>query len=226
VQGDIAPLVAITDIAQQYDCILVVDESHSLGIYGPYGEGLVVALGLTQKVHFRTASLAKAFVGRGGMITGSSRHIDYIRYEALPNIFSSAVLPYEAAGFSATIDVIREDEWRRKKLKENAEYFKRGLSALGYNISVSESQIVPLEGGYIKYTNLTRQVLESRGIYGAVFWAPATAKNRSLVRLTVTAGLSQEQLDYTLNTLEEIRDTVHLSEWSSTTRQVVRPTFH
>ncbi len=85
--GSLCPLTEIVEISEENGCILVVDESHSLGTHGPHGKGLVVGLGLTEHVHFRTASLAKAFAGRAGFITCSERFSEYFRYESNPADF-------------------------------------------------------------------------------------------------------------------------------------------
>lgn len=216
--GDVAPLKEIIDIAHRYGCISVVDESHSLGTYGEHGEGLVVSLGLTDKVDFRTASLAKAFCGRGGIIAGSAKVLEYIRYEARPAIFSSAVLNYDIAGFLAALELIKKDNWRRIKLHANADFLRNALTDLGYNITASKSQIIGLEAGLEQKTMILRDALEARGIFGAVFCWPATPKCRSLVRLSVNAGLQQESLDRIIKICSEIREEVEMSQWPSTLR--------
>ncbi|MCW5590411.1 MAG: quorum-sensing autoinducer CAI-1 synthase [Legionellales bacterium] len=216
--GDIAPLNDFAEISERYGCILVVDESHSLGTHGVNGEGLVAELGLLDKVQFRTASLGKAFCGRGGVIAGSSRHIEYIRFESRPTIFSIAVLPHEADAFSATIDVVKEESWRRTRCQQNARYLRNHLLNLGYNVSESQSQIMALEAGLIKHTNLLNDLLQKQGVYGSVFWEPATAKNRSLLRLSIAAELSEDQLNHVVTACFAIRDHVYLSEWSSSKR--------
>ena len=101
--GGVCPLEEMVAVSGRQGCILVVDESHSLGTHGPQGAGLVVQLGLADQVHFRTASLAKAFSGRGGIIACPMRFRDYFAFTARPAIFSSALLPHELAGFKATL---------------------------------------------------------------------------------------------------------------------------
>jgi CAI-1 autoinducer synthase len=220
--GDIAPLVDIIDIADRYECISIVDESHSLGTHGPQGSGLVAELGLTDKVHFITGSLAKAFAGRAGIIICSNRFAKYYPYMAFPAIFSSALLPHEIAGLRATIRVIRESDDRRMKLRDNAEFFRNGLDKLGYNIS-SRSQIIAIEGGLESDTELLRDALEKRNVFGSVFMTPATPKTRSLMRFSLHSGLEKIELQYVLDVCDEIRNEIGMWNWKSTKRKITQP---
>ncbi|NTV25329.1 MAG: quorum-sensing autoinducer synthase [Chlorobiaceae bacterium] len=216
--GDISPLREIVGIANRHACVMVVDESHSLGTYGTNGSGLVNECGLTGQVHFITASLAKAFAGRAGIILCPAKFSKYYPYMAFPAIFSSTLLPHEIAGLNATLDVIRAGDNRRKELHEKSRHFREGLSALGYNI-VSQSQIVSIEGGLESDTELLRDALEERNVFGSVFLAPATPKTRSLMRFSLNSDLRMEELDYVLNVCEEIRDEIGMWNWKSTRRK-------
>lgn len=216
--GSMCPLAAIVDVGSAHGCVLVVDESHSIGTHGPNGAGLVAELGLAHLVHFRTASLAKAFAGRAGVISCSSRFQEYFKFEARPAIFSSTLLPYEIAGLNATIEVIERESWRRAKLASNAWFLRTQLTRLGYNLNGSESQIVALESGTEERTIVLRDALESRGIFGSIFCAPATSQNRALMRLSVHAALTPAQLRRIVDVCDAIRDEVRLDEWASTRR--------
>ncbi|QFY42400.1 quorum-sensing autoinducer synthase [Candidatus Methylospira mobilis] len=221
--GSICPLREIAEIAGEQGCILVVDESHSLGTHGDQGEGLVASMGLTDRVHFRTASLAKAFAGRAGFLVCSERFSEYFKCESHPAIFSSTLLPYEVAGIDATLDVIRKEGWRRDKLHVNAAYLRLHLDALGYNLNDSQSQIISLESGSEQQTIVLRDALEARGIFGSVFCAPATAKNRALIRFSIHSGLTQFDLDRIVQVCADIRDEVDLANWPSSRRKRSTP---
>jgi CAI-1 autoinducer synthase len=216
--GDIAPLADIVDIANRYDCVSIIDESHSLGTHGPKGAGLIASLGLTERVHFITASLAKAFAGRAGIILCSKRFANYFPYTAFPAIFSSALLPHEIAGLSATLDVVIEGDERRRLLHEKAAFLRNSLSRLGYSVA-SESQIISLEPGLESSMERLRDILEDRNVYGSVFCAPATPKNRSLMRFSLHSGLSMDDLQYVIDTCGSIREEVGMWEWKSTKRK-------
>lgn len=216
--GSVCPLLEFVEVAEVHGCVLVVDESHSLGTHGPQGAGLVAELGLTDRVPFITASLAKAFAGRAGVVLGDARVIEYLKYEAWPSIFSSALFPVDLAGLAATLEFIHSADLERQRLHRHALALKTGLQALGYNVEDSHSQIISLEPGREQDTMVLRDALESRGVFGAVFCAPATPKNRSIIRFSVSANLKSEQLDRVLEVCETVRGEVGMADWPSTRR--------
>lgn len=214
--GSVCPLKEILEVAEHYGCIMVVDESHSLGVFGKYGEGLTASLGYAERVHFCTASLSKAFASRGGIVIGSAKAMEYFQYESLPAIFSSCILPHEAAGFVATLAVIADEGQRRKLLWRNVDYLRSSLSRLGYNVKDSQSQIMSLVSGSESQTLNLRDALESRGVFGSVFCWPATAKNHSLIRFSVNCSLTHNQLEHVIGVCGEIREEVGMYDWAST----------
>jgi CAI-1 autoinducer synthase len=217
--GSVCPLEDVVRICTEHNCLIIVDESHSLGTHGKNGEGMVAALGLTNQVHFITASLAKAFAGRGGFIACSTTLSEYVKFESKPAIFSSNILPHEIEAFDATLDVIRRDDWRRVKLHENASMLRLCLTDMGYNLQGSESQIIALEAGPERKTLLLRDVLEENNIFGAPFYAPATPKNRSLIRFSVHCSLTDLELRQIIDVCYRIREEIGLAEWPSTRRK-------
>jgi len=217
--GSVAPLLEFVELAERSGSILIVDESHSLGTHGPGGAGLVVQEGLTERVHFRTASLAKAFAGRAGFITCSSHFKGYFLSSSRPAIFSSCLLNHELAWFDAAVDFISRADDRRAALHRNTQEVRARLSELGYCIDDGTEQIIALEAGPEPKTLVLRKALEARGIYGAVFCAPATAKNRSLVRLTLNSGMTQEEIEKLVAACADMRSEVDLINWSSSSRR-------
>jgi CAI-1 autoinducer synthase len=216
--GSICPLVEFADICETHGCVFVVDESHSLGTHGPRGAGLVVELGLESRVAFRTASLAKAFAGRAGFVTCPMDFHEYFKCESNPAIFSSTLLPHEVSGLDATLSVIEGADRRRARLVEIAAWLRQRLTELGYNLNGSQSQIIGLEAGTEQRTIVLRDALESRGIFGSVFCAPATARNRALVRLSIHAALTDAQVERVASVCRDMRSEVELDKWSSTRR--------
>lgn len=216
--GSVAPLLEMVELAEGSGSMLIVDESHSLGTHGPQGAGLVAELGLAHRVHFRTASLAKAFAGRAGLITCSSHFKGYFLSASRPAIFSSCLLEHELAWFDAALDFIRVADARRAALRQHSLHLRQGLLELGYNVSDGTEQIIALEAGTEPDTLVLRKALARHGIYGAVFCTPATPKNRALVRLTLNALLRQDQVQHLLDTCAAIRDEVGLARWPSTRR--------
>jgi len=216
--GAACPIQEILEIAEEAGCILVVDESHSLGTHGPQGAGLVAELELTSRVHFVTASLAKTFAGRAGIVLGPKREIEYIKYEAFPSIFSSALLPVDIAGLSATLEEIKKSDHEREILHRHARRMREGLLSLGYNVAVSQSQIFAIESGSESATIILRNALEREGVFGAPFCAPAAPKNRAMIRFSVTSSLTGSQVDQILSVCAAIRHEVGMWGWRSTMR--------
>jgi CAI-1 autoinducer synthase len=216
--GSVCPLAELADVCDLHGCVFVVDESHSLGTHGPHGAGLVVELGLESRVAFRTASLAKAFAGRAGFVTCPVDFQEYFKCESNPAIFSSTLLPHEISGLDATLTVIERSGERRARLASSAAWLRQRLTELGYNLNGSRSQIIALEAGTEQRTIVLRDALQSHGIFGSVFCAPATPRNRSLIRLSIHAGLSDAELERVASVCRDIRSEVELDKWPSTRR--------
>lgn len=216
--GSAAPLVAMTELAESTGSVLVVDESHSLGTHGPRGSGLVCELNLAHRVHFRTASLAKAFAGRAGFVTCSSEFKGYFTCESRQAIFSSGLLAHEIAWFNAALNYIATADTQRARLHAITRHARRELSALGYNVSNGTEQIIGLEAGTEPQNIVLRDALERRGVFGAVFCAPATPKNHALVRLTLNANHTDADVERLLKACAAIREEVDFTSWSSTRR--------
>ncbi len=217
--GNIAALENFAGVAERRGCALVVDETHSFGTHGSGGAGLVAARGLSDRVHFRTTGLSKAVASRGGLVVCSQRNAEFLRYESLPTIFSTQVLAHEVAGFNAALDIFASEPWRQRLLHSNHRYLTQGLDELGYNVALSKSQIIALEAGEILDAIKLRDALERRGIFGAIFFPPATPEKRCIIRFTVNCGLTGAELDRVLAVCAEIRDEVGLASWPSTRRR-------
>ncbi|MEZ8614960.1 alpha-hydroxyketone-type quorum-sensing autoinducer synthase [Vibrio splendidus] len=200
--GTIAPLRDIYEMAQEFDCAVVVDESHSLGTHGENGAGLVHALGLTNQVDFITVSLAKTFAYRAGAILGPKQLSETLPFVAYPAIFSSTVLPQEVVRLEKTLEVIKGAEDKREALFKSAKSLTTGLKRIGFNIR-SESQIVALECGSERNTEQVRDFLEERDVFGAVFCRPATGKNKNIIRFSVNADMTPRDIDHVLTVCHE-----------------------
>ncbi|NTX17166.1 quorum-sensing autoinducer synthase [Myxococcus sp. CA056] len=216
--GSVCPLADVAELASRHGCVLLVDESHSLGTHGPRGAGMVVGQGLLEHVHFRTASLSKAFVGRAGFVACMRGFERYFEMTSGPAVFSSAVLPHDIAALLAALDLIRDADARRQRLHLNAASLRARLEELGYDLDGGSSQILALQSGLEARTLRLKDALEARGIFGSVFCDPATPVKHSLVRLSVHSELSQDDLDHVVDACREIRDEVGLSSWASTRR--------
>jgi CAI-1 autoinducer synthase len=211
--GALCPLREIVEVAERHDSVIVVDESHSLGTHGPQGAGLCAELGLTHRVHFITASLAKAFAGRAGMFTAPRELRHYVQISAYPNIFSSSLLPHEVAGLRATLDVIRDADDARQRLRANTLRLRASLSDAGYPIHQGTEQIIALEAGTEPGAIVLRDVLQDHGVIGSIFCAPATSKNRAMVRLTLSASLTEAEMSHVESATRQVAPLLQPWDW-------------
>lgn len=211
--GALCPLVDIVDVVKRSGSMILVDESHSLGTHGPNGAGVCAQLGLSHDVHFITASLAKAFAGRAGYFTVPAAMRNYVLSFSYPNMFSSCLLPHEIAALQATLEVIRHSDRRRERLHAYAQQLRERLSGLGYPLHQGTEQILALESGTEPATMELRDALEQRDVFGAVFCAPATSRNRTMVRLTVSSALTQADIDHTVDAAAEVAVLCKPWEW-------------
>ncbi len=211
--GSVCPLEAIIEVVEKHGSMILVDESHSLGTHGPGGAGLCAELGLTDRVHFISASLAKSLAGRAGFFTAPASMRFYILSSSFPNIFSSCLLPHEVAGLRATVDVLQKADVERDRLKAITQRVRGRLVDLGYTINQGTEQIIALEAGTEPETMRLRDELETRGVFGAIFCAPATSKNRALVRLTLNAALTEAELAHLEYVAAEIAPIVKPWDW-------------
>ncbi len=212
--GAVCPLGEVVEAVERMGCMLLVDESHSLGTHGPQGRGLCAELGLTGRVHFITASLAKAFAGRAGFFTVPAALRPFVVAHSFPGIFSSCLLPQEVSGLAATLRVVQASDAARSRLRANTRRLRSALEDLGYPISHGSEQIIALEAGSELATLALRDALETRGVYGAVFCAPATSRNRAMVRLTLNATLAEAEMDHVEAVAREIAPAVKPWEWA------------
>lgn len=211
--GALCPLREIIEVAERHDSTIVVDESHSLGTHGPRGAGLCAQLGVTHRVHFITASLAKAFAGRAGFFTAPASMRYYTLISSFPNIFSSSLLPHEIAGLAATLEVIQASDDARRRLHAHTARLRRSLADAGFPIHQGSEQIIALEAGAESATMVLRDELEARDVVGSIFCAPATSKNRAMVRLTLNASLTEAEMQHVEATAREIAPILKPWDW-------------
>jgi len=211
--GALCPLEAMIEVVEKHQSMILVDESHSLGTHGPGGAGLCAELGLTDRVHFISASLAKAVAGRAGFFTAPASMRYYILSSSYPNIFSSCLLPHEVAGLKATVGVLQKADSARDRLRQVTRRLRDSLTEMGYPIHQGTEQIISLEAGTEPETMRLRDALEERGVFGAIFCAPATSRNRAMVRLTLSASLTEAEIEHVENVAREIAPIVKPWDW-------------
>jgi len=201
--------VEFVKLAHETKSMIVVDESHSVGTHGPNGRGLVAKHGLTQKVHFLTLSLSKAFAGRAGLIAFPKYNENFKKYfafESRPAIFSSAVLSHDIAWLDLALDYISsaEADTLRAKLHNTAIRIRDHLKRLGFCVDSGTEQIIAVMLG--SEWNLKRLMEEmmDRGVFGAFFIPPATPTGEALLRLTINSGLDEEHIQKIIEAFENV----------------------
>lgn len=217
--GALCPLLDILEVTEKNGSMILVDESHSLGTHGPKGAGLCAELGVSDRVHFISASLAKAFAGRAGYFTVSAAMRNYVLSTSYPNMFSSCLLPHEISALSATLDVIKTLDHERSRLLQLSKRLRSSLSALGYPVHQGTEQIIALESGTEPATMVLRDALEERDVFGAVFCAPATSRNRTMVRLTLSCALTDAEIEHVEKVAQDIAPLVNPQQWPIARRQ-------
>ena len=202
--GDIAPLDKITELAEKYNASVFVDEAHSLGFVGKTGRGASEHFGVEEKVHLKMTTFSKSLAGVGGCIASDADTCLYIRHNAHPYMFNASIPPAVAAGIIKAFDVMEKETWRAEKLWENTIYFRRRLKEMGFDTLQSMSPIVPIFiGDDIKNMQMTQELF-NRGVYIATAVFPAVPHNMSRLRATITASLEISQLDRALDELYKV----------------------
>lgn len=200
--GDIAPLREIVDIAKDFDAMVMVDDAHATGVLGKHYGGTADYFNV--EVDINMGTLSKALASMGGYVAGSSELIDYLRNRARPFIFSTALPPSAVAAANAAIECIR-DEQPAKKLWRNVRIYKKGLSDLGFSIK-SETQIIPLLTGDAKTTTEAAAELEKLGVYALGIRPPAVPDGKGRIRTSLMATHSGKDLKAALDAIGAIKE--------------------
>jgi len=195
--GSVAPLCDLAEVARSKQCTLIVDESHSFGTHGPNGKGLVTELGINEVVLLRTASLAKAFASRAGLILCPKEFGDFFSVTSKPQIFSSALMPFDIAGLDSVLDLVDSEIGGQKRVKLSQLYtqLKNLLLEAGIDVSESNSQIMALKVNSENKMFLLKETLEKDGIFGAPFFAPATPRKKPVLRFSLHSELAYDDLE-------------------------------
>ena len=193
--GDIAPLPAIYEVAQKYDILLMVDDAHGEGVLGKGGRGIVDHFGLHGKVDVEVGTMSKAFGVVGGVVAGKSVIIEWLRQRGRPFLFSSAVTVPDAAACLAAIDLLEDSTQLVDKLWSNAKYFKAEMKNLGFNTGVSETPITPVMLGEAKLAQEFSRALYDEGVFAMAIGYPTVAQGKARIRVMISAAHAKEDLD-------------------------------
>jgi glycine C-acetyltransferase len=193
--GDIAPLPAIYEVAKKFDILLMVDDAHGEGVLGNGGRGIVDHFGLHGKVDVEVGTMSKAFGVVGGLVAGNAVIIEWLRQRGRPFLFSSAVTVPDAAACLAAIDLLEDSTQLVDKLWSNAKYFKAEMKTLGFNTGVSETPITPVMLGEAKLAQQFSRELFEEGVFAMALGYPTVPQGKARIRVMISAAHSQEDLN-------------------------------
>lgn len=203
-EGSIVPLPDIARICKQYQAVLMVDDAHSVGVLGDHGRGTGEHFGLEQSVDIVMGTFSKSFATMGGYIATDLQIIDYIKHHSRALIFSASMAPATVATVLAALDIIESEPERREMLWRNANHWRRGLQELGFNTGESATPVVPVILGEDMLTIQFWKMLFDRGVFTNPAVRQAVAPGCSLLRTSVIATHTSEQLDRALETFWEV----------------------
>jgi glycine C-acetyltransferase len=202
--GDLGPLPALCDVAEETGCIMMVDDAHASGVFGADGRGTIDHFGVHGRVDIQVGTLSKAIGALGGYVAGSRSLIEFLYHRARPFLFSTSHPPAVAAACIAALDVLVEEPKIMERLWDNARFFKSGLERLGFDTGLSESPITPVIAGDSAKANLLSDRLFDEGVFAQAIGYPTVPKDKARVRTIVTATHTREDLQYALDAFEKV----------------------
>jgi glycine C-acetyltransferase len=207
--GYIANLPAICDLAEKHNALVMVDDSHAVGFTGPNGRGTHEHHNVMGRVDLITGTLGKALGGAsGGYTSGRAELIALLRQRSRPYLFSNSVAPPIAAASIKAIELISESADLRAKLADNTKFFREGLSRLGFNILPGEHPIVPIMLGDAALATRFADALLERGVYVIGFSFPVVPHGKARIRTQVSAAHSRQDLEFALEQFRAVRNEV------------------
>ena len=202
--GDVAPLDKLYEIAQAHDIILMVDDAHGEGVLGKGGRGIVDHFNLHGKVDIEVGTFSKAFGVVGGVVSGNAVIIEWLKQRGRPFLFSSAVTPPDVAACIAAIDILESSTELVDRLWENGRYFKAGLKDMGFDTGFSETPITPVMLGEAPLAQQFSRELFENGIFGTSIGYPTVPKGKARIRVMISAAHSRDDLDDGLDAFEKV----------------------
>ncbi len=203
-EGDIAPLPQLVELAGKYGCIMMIDDAHASGVLGRNGRGTVDHFGLHGRVDIQVGTLSKAIGALGGYICSSRDVIEFLYHRGRPFLFSTSHPPSVAATCLAAFELLDEEPQLVEKLWENTRFFKEGLQKLGFNTGASETPITPVMVGDAALAHQLSRELFQAGVFAQGIGYPTVPSGRARIRTIVTATHTHAQLARALETLEAV----------------------
>jgi glycine C-acetyltransferase len=202
--GDLGALPELAAVAEEFGCIMMVDDAHASGVFGSNGRGTIDHFDLHGRVDVQVGTLSKALGALGGYVAGSSALIEFLHHRARPFLFSTSHPPAVAATAIAALDLLESDPGLIGRLWENTRFFKAGLQHLGFDTGLSQSPITPvIVGEGAKAMKLSDRLLEE-GVFAQGIAFPTVARDKARVRTIVTATHTREQLQFALDAFAKV----------------------
>ncbi|HKB14257.1 MAG TPA: glycine C-acetyltransferase [Vicinamibacterales bacterium] len=202
--GDLGALPELCAVAEEYGCIMMVDDAHASGVFGKNGRGTIDHFGVHGRVDIQVGTLSKAIGALGGYVAGSKSLIEFLCHRARPFLFSTSHPPGVAAACIAAIDVLEQEPQIIERLWENTRFFKNGLQRLGFNTGLSESPITPVIAGDGALAMKLSDRLFEEGVFAQGIAFPTVARDKARVRTIVTATHTRDELQFALDVFEKV----------------------
>ncbi|MFY9355861.1 MAG: glycine C-acetyltransferase [Bacillota bacterium] len=197
--GDIAPLPDIVDVADEYGAIVMVDDAHGEGVLGDSGRGIVNHFKLEGRVDIEVGTLSKAFGVMGGYVTGSQTLIDYLKQRGRPFLFGTGITAADTAAAIAAVDVLTRSDELVRRLWDNAKYFQNKLKDAGFDIGGTETPITPVMLGEEKIASAFSRKLFDENIFAQAISYPTVPKGKARIRCMLSAAHEKEDLDFAVD---------------------------
>ena len=210
--GSLANLSAICDLADEHEALVMVDDSHAVGFMGKHGRGTHEHQGVMERVDILTGTLGKALGGAsGGYTSGRAEIIEYLRQRSRPYLFSNTVAPSIVAGSIKAIELLTESTELRDRLEANTQFFREEISGSGFEILPGEHPITPIMLGDAVLANKVADAMLVKGVYVISFSYPVVPKEKSRIRTQVSAAHTKEDLTFAIEKFSEVRSDPGLS---------------
>jgi glycine C-acetyltransferase len=202
--GDLGPLPALCDVAEEFGAIMMVDDAHASGVFGRQGRGTVDHFNCHGRVDIQVGTLSKAVGALGGYVAGTKDFIEFLYHRARPFLFSTSHPPAVAAACIAALDVLEQEPQWMQQLWDNTAFFKAGLHKLGFNTGRSESPITPVIVGEAPLAAQMSDKLFAAGVFAQSIGFPTVARGQARLRTIVTATHTRDDLQYALDMFAKV----------------------
>jgi glycine C-acetyltransferase len=202
--GDLGALPELCDLAEEFGCIMMVDDAHASGVFGTNGRGTIDHFGMHGRVDVQVGTLSKAIGALGGYVAGTKALIEFLYHRARPFLFSTSHPPAVAAACIAALDVLEQEPQIIDRLWENTRFFKSGLEALGFDTGLSQSPITPVIVGEGALAMTLSDRLFAEGVFAQGIAFPTVARDKARVRTIVTATHTRDELQFALDVFARV----------------------